>query len=160
MKKCLKVWLCALALMIASAGSMAVAQEASPVSPALLQKILKYVDKIGSKETFPAPVAQELGVSDDPKKDLPITVIRTNDHKVYFCRSDLDANDYIIWVRAPDNASSWMFLTHPDFKPVSGLLLHINDFPQRQDLSSPKVAGVYKDALAALINDVSTSPAP
>jgi len=40
--------------MLAS-GKLASAQDAPPISPAQLQKILKFVDTIGAKEEFPAP---------------------------------------------------------------------------------------------------------
>ena len=83
-------------------ATWAAAEEARPISAAQLQKILKFVDTIGGKEEFPPPTAQNLGISSDPNQALPVTVVVTDDHKVYFCRSDLNPADYIIWVRAAD----------------------------------------------------------
>jgi hypothetical protein len=47
-------------------ATLAVAEEARPISHVQLQKILKFVDTIGGKEEFPPPTAQNLGVSSDP----------------------------------------------------------------------------------------------
>ena len=52
----------------------------------------------------------------------------TDDHKVYFCRSELNPADYIIWVRAADNESSYMFLTHADLKLVRAVYLKNRHF--------------------------------
>jgi hypothetical protein len=160
-KRRMTAWLAAFVIAVVGAAVPAPAQDEAPIiKPATFQKILKFLDKIGGKETFPAPLAQDLGLSDDPKFDLPITVLVTNDHKVYFCRSNLDPQDYIVWLRWPDNLSSYMFLTHADFKPVRALLLQTNAFPQQEDLNSPKIRAIYKEALAALAKDVNASPAP
>ena len=156
----MKQWLIALAVVVVSAGTTAMAQDAPPVSPAQLQKLLKFLDKSGAKETFPAPVAQNLGLSDDPNKELPITSLVTNDHNVYFCRSDLDPKDYIIWVRMPDKVSSYMFATQADFKLNRALLLRAAGFPQQEDPGTPKVQAIYKKALVALAKDVDASPSP
>jgi hypothetical protein len=156
----MRKWLSAVVIAIVCAGTCAVAQDGPLISPAQLQKILKFLDKIGGKENFPAPVAHDLGLSDDPTMDLPITVLVTNDHKVYFCRSDLDAKDYIIWVRMPDNVSSYMFATHADFKLNRALLLRAAGFPQQEDANAAQVQTIYKKALAALAKDVDTSPSP
>ena len=94
-----------------------------PISAAQLQKILKFVDAIGGKEEFPPPTAQNLGISSDPNQALPVTVVVTDNHKVYFCRSELNPADYIIWVRTADKESSYMFLTHADLKLVRALYL-------------------------------------
>jgi len=153
----LKGWLCALVVMIAGAAPSALAQDAPPISPAQLQKMLKFLDVSGGKETFPAPVAQNLGLTDDASKELPITVLVTNDHTVYFCRSELDPKDYILWVRMPDNVSSYMFATHADFKLNGALLLRTNGFPQREDANAAKVQTIYKKALAALAKDIDTT---
>ena len=83
-------------------STWAPAEEARPISAAQLQKILKFVDTIGGKEEFPAPTAQNLGISSDPNQALPVTVVVTDNHKVYFCRSELNPADYIIWVRTAD----------------------------------------------------------
>ena len=82
----------------AIAATWAAAEEARPISPAQLQKILKFVDTIGGKEEFPPPTAHDLGISGDPNQKLPVTVVVTDDKKVYFCRSELNPADYIIWV--------------------------------------------------------------
>lgn len=155
----MKKWFAALVVAVVSA-TFALAQEAPPISSTQLQKMLKFLDAIGAKETFPAPVAHELGLSDDMQKELPITVIVTNDHKVYFCRSVLDPKDFIVWVRSPDNVSSYMFATHADFKPVRALYLHTDDFPRALDVNAKEPQAVYKKALAALAKDVDSSPPP
>ena len=111
------------------ATNIAVAQEAHTITPAQPQKIVKFVDTIGAKEEFPAPTAQNLGISEDPNLVLPVTVVVTNDHKVYFCRSELNPTDYIIWVRTADKESSYMFLTHADLKLVRAVHLRNNGFP-------------------------------
>jgi len=81
----------------AIAATWAAAEEARPISAVQLQKILKFVDTIGGKEEFPPPTAQNLGVSTDPNQTLPVTVVVTDNHKVYFCRSEFNPADYIIW---------------------------------------------------------------
>jgi len=138
----------------AIAATWAAAEEARPISAAQLQKILKFVDTIGGKEEFPPPTAQNLGVSTDPNQTLPVTVVVTDNHKVYFCRSDLNPADYIIWVRTSDKESSYMFLTHADLKLVRTLHLHNNGFPEVLDAPSSQVQTIYKDALLALGKDV------
>ena len=155
----MKSVLAAVLLTIAMAGPLAAANDARPMSPAQLQKVLKFIDTIGGKEEFPPPTAQNLGVSSDPGQKLPVTVVVTDDHKVYFCRSDLNPADYIIWVRSPDNKSSYMFLTHADLKPVRALYLRTEVFPMPADVASSQVQGVYQDALAALAKDVEHSAA-
>ncbi len=108
----------------------------------------------GGKEEFPPPTAQNLGISSDPNQALPVTVVVTDNHKVYFCRSELNPADYIIWVRAADNDSSYMFLTHTDLKLVRTLYLKNQAFPQVLDVPSTQIQTIYKDALAALGKDV------
>ncbi len=142
--------------MLAS-GMLASAQDATPISPAQLQKILKFVDTIGAKEEFPAPTALSLGVSDDPSKVLPVVVVVTDDHKVYFCRSELDPADYLIWSRTADKDSSYLFRTRSDFKLIRALYLHNEQFPQAVDTDSTQVKTIYKSALAALAKDVDKS---
>jgi hypothetical protein len=138
-------------------GSWAAAEEARPISSAQLQKVLTFVDTIGAKEEFPAPTAQNLGVSDDPNLVLPVTVVVTNDHKVYFCRSELNPADYIVWVRTADKESSYMFLTHADLKLVRALHLRANGFPDVLNSPPAQVEAIYKDALLALGKDVDHS---
>ena len=138
-------------------GALAAAEEARPISEAQLQKILKFVDTIGGKEEFPAPTAQNLGVSDDPNLALPVTVVVTNDHRVYFCRSELNPTDYIVWVRTADKDSSYMFLTHADLKLVRAVHLRNNGFPDVLDSPPAQVQAIYKDALLALGKDVDQS---
>jgi hypothetical protein len=136
-------------------GTWAAAEEARPpMSPAQLQKVLKFVDTIGGKEEFPPPTAQNLGISTDPNQALPVTVVVTDDKKVYFCRSELNPADYIIWVRVPDKDSSYMFLTHADLKLVRTLHLRNNGFPDVLDAPSSQIQAIYKDALVALGKDV------
>ena len=139
------------------ATKVAAAQEAQLIAPAQLQKILKFLDTIGGKEEFPAPTAQNLGLSDDPNLALPVTVVVTNDHKVYFCRSELNPTDYIIWVRTGDKDSSYMFSTHPDLKLVRALHLRNNGFPDVLTSPPAQVEAMYKDALLALGKDVDQS---
>ena len=135
----------------------AVAEEAQPITTAQLQKILKFVDSIGAKEQFPAPTAHSLGISGDANLALPVTVVVTDDHKVYFCRSELNPTDYIVWVRTPDKEASYMFLTHADLKLVRGLFLHEGVFPQVIENPSAPVQAIYKNALVALGKDVDRS---
>ena len=143
----------------AIAATWAAAEETRPpISAAQLQKILKFVDTIGGKEEFPPPTAQNLGISTDPNQKLPVTVVVTDDKKVYFCRSELNPKDYIIWVRTPDNQASYMFSTHADFKLVRALYLSNNKFPDIVDGNSSKIRTIYKNALMALAKDVDSSP--
>jgi hypothetical protein len=139
------------------ATNVAVAQEAQLITPAQLQKILKFLDTIGGKEEFPAPTAQNLGLSGDPNLALPVTVVVTNDHKVYFCRSELNPTDYIIWVRTADKESSYMLLTHADLKLVRAVHLRNNGFPDVLNSPPAEVQAIYKDALLALSKDVDHS---
>jgi hypothetical protein len=138
-------------LMTASAGS---AEEAAPLSPAELKQLLSYIDSIGVKQSFPAPMAKNLGLSSDDKKDLPVVSIVTNDHRVYFCRSGLDAKDYIIWVVAPDQKSSSMFVTHQDLKLTRALSMHADAVPQLENINDAAVVTNYARGLAALSQDL------
>ena len=156
----MKRWLAALVLTILAVGTFAAAQEAPLLSPAQLQKILKFLDSVGAKEEFPAPTAQNLGLSDNPNQVLPITSVVTADHRVYFCRSRLNPNDYIIWVRGADQTSSYMFATRADLKQRHALYLQSNDFPQTQNSNSPQVRATYNEALKALAEDVDKNPPP
>ena len=151
-----------LAMTMASTWTMgatwAAAEEARPpISAAQLQKILKFVDTIGGKEEFPPPTAQNLGISSDPNQALPVTVVVTDDHKVYFCRSDLNPADYIIWVRAADKESSYLFLTNSDLKLIRTVYLKSSAFPQVLDAPSAQIQAIYKNALVALGKDVDHS---
>jgi hypothetical protein len=141
-------------LVVSVAGTWGAADEARPISSAQLQKILKFVDTIGGKEEFPPPTAHDLGISSDPNQKLPVTVVVTDDHKVFFCRSELNPADYIIWVRAADKDSSYMFLTHADLKLVRTLYLKDQAFPQVLDVPSTQIQTIYKHALVALGKDV------
>jgi hypothetical protein len=156
----MKRLLIAAVLAVSIAGSWALvagsatAEEAKPISAAQLQKILKFVDTIGAKEEFPPPTAQNLGVTSDPNQKLPVSVVVTDDHQVYFCRSDLNPTDFIIWTRTADKDSSYMFLTHADLKLVRALHLRNNGFPDVLDTPSAQIQAKYKDALVALGKDV------
>jgi hypothetical protein len=156
----MKTLLVAVMVTILTAGTWASAEELSPISPAQLQKILKFVDTIGAKQEFPPPTAQNLGLSSDPNLVLPVVVVVTDDHKVYFCRSELNPADYIIWVRAPDNQSSYMLLTHADFKLIRAMRLRNEGFPDMLDVTASQTLGIYKDALVALAKDVDKSKSP
>jgi len=109
MRARMKRLLVAVVLVMSTLSTWATAEEARPISAAQLQKILKFVDTIGGKEEFPGPTAQNLGISSDPNQALPVTVVVTDNHKVYFCRSDLNPEDHIIWVRTSDKDSSTCF---------------------------------------------------
>ena len=139
MRARMKRLLVAAILAMSMASTWASAQEARPpISAAQLQKILKFVE-----EEFPPPTAQNLGISSDPNQALPVTVVVTDNHKVYFCRSELNPADYIIWVRAADNNSSYMFLTHTDLKLVRTLYLKnqasLRCWMSRQRRSRPSI---------------------
>jgi hypothetical protein len=144
-------------LAVLAPGIFASAEEAPPISPAQLQKILKFVDTIGAKQEFPPPTAQSLGISSDPSQALPVITVVTDDHKVYFCRSQLDPTDSIIWSRTGNNESSYLFRTRSDFKLIRALYLRNEAFPLVADSTSNQVLTVYKDALAALAKDVDGS---
>lgn len=135
-------------------GSVAAAEEASPLSPADLKQILTFVDTIGSKQSFPAPMAQNLGLSQDAKQDLPVVSIVTNDHRIFFCRSGLDAGDYVIWVIGSDQKSSSMFVTHADLKLSRALYMRNETIPQLRNVGNPEVKAAYKKALAGLASDL------
>jgi hypothetical protein len=143
---------------VLSMGVSVSAQDAPPISPAQLQKLLKVVDTIGAKEEFPAPTAQNLGISTDPTRTLPVILIVTNDHTVYFGRSQIDPADYIIWVRSPDSNASYMFSTRSDFKLIRALYLRADGFPDIVDGDTTQVQEIYKKALAALVKDVNSTP--
>jgi hypothetical protein len=153
----MKRLLVAVGLAMAIAGTWAAAEEARPISPAQLQKILKFVDTIGGKEEFPPPTAQNLGISTDPNQALPVTVVVTDDHKVYFCRSELNPADYIIWVRAVDKESSYLFLTNSDLKLIRTVYLKSSAFPEVLEAASAQIQAIYKNALVALGKDVGHS---
>jgi len=133
------------------------AQEAAPLSPANLKKLLAYVDTIGVKHTFPPPMARNLGLSQDEKQDLPVVSVETNNQKIYFCRSGLDASDYIIWVIGSDQKSSSMFVTHQDLKLARALYMHAEKIPQLQNVNDDQVLTDYKHALAALSQNLQLS---
>jgi len=138
----------------AVAADSAVAEDAAPISAAQLQKVLKFIDTIGAKEDLPPPTAQNLGLSNDANQALPVTVVVTDDHKVYFCRSELNQADYIVWARTSDKDASYMFLTHADLKLVRALHLRFNGFPDVMDNPPAQVRAIYNDALVALGKDV------
>ena len=76
------------------------------------------------------------------------------DHKVYFCRSDLNPADYIIWVRAADNGSSYLFLTNSGLKLIRAVHLKTAAFPEVLDVPTAQIQAIYKNALVALGKDV------
>jgi len=158
MRRQMKRLLAVAILTILTAGMLASAQDAPLISPTQFQKLQKFIDTIGAKQEFPAPTALNLGFSTDPTGPLPVVVVVTNDHQVYFCRSELNPKDYIIWVRSPDNQASYMFSTHADFKLVRALYLSNNKFPDIVDGNSTKIQTIYKDALMALAKDADSSP--
>jgi hypothetical protein len=156
----MKTLLVAVIVTMLTAGTWASAEEVSPISPAQLQKLLKFVDTIGAKQEFPPPTAQNLGLSSDPNLVLPVVVVVTDDHNVYFCRSGLNPADYIVWVRAPDNQASYMFLTHADFKLIRAMRLLKEGFPDMLDVAASQTLSIYKYALVALAKDVDKSKSP
>jgi hypothetical protein len=146
----------AAALLIMSLG-IAFGEEPPPISSAQFQKLQKFLDTIGAKEELPAPTAQNLGFSNDATKALPVVSVVTDDHKVYFCRSELNPKDYVVWVRSPDNKASYMFATHSDFKLLRAIYLRSDTFPQPETVTSPQARAIYRDALAALAKDLDKS---
>jgi hypothetical protein len=152
----LRTWRIAAALLgvLMMSASVGFAEEAPPLSPADFKKLVGYIDTIGVKQTFPPPMARNLGLSQDLKQDLPVVSVVTNDHKVYFCRSELDAKDYLIWVIGSDKKSSSMFVTHDDLKLASALYMRAEAIPQRQNVNDDEVLTEYKKALAALSQDL------
>ena len=155
----MKRLLAAAILTMLTAGMLVSAQDAPLISPAQLQKLLKFMDfaPADAKHEFPPPTAHSLGFSNDPNQILPVVMAVTNDHKVYFCRSELNPKDYIIWVRTPDNDASYMFSTHADFKLIRALHLSNSKFPDIVDGNSIKVQTIYKNALVALAKDVDST---
>ena len=145
-------------LMIFGASTFAAAQGPPLVSAAQLQKILKFVDKVGAKEEFAAPIPKDLGLSNDPSQTLPVVSVVTADHRIYFCRSRANPNDFVIWAHTGN--SSYMFSTHADFKLIGAVYLLENNTPKVEDVNSAKVRAVYDDALKALAKDVDNSPSP
>lgn len=141
-------------LMAASSGF---AQEASPLSPADLNKLITDVDTIGVKQTFPPPMASNLGLSQDEKQALPVVCVVTGDSKTYFCRSGLNAEDYLIWVIGSDGKSSSMFVTHKDLNLARVLYMRAEKIPQLQNTNGDEVLTAYKNALVALSHDVKSS---
>jgi hypothetical protein len=142
------------ASVVLMAASTGFAEEASPLAPADLKKLLGYIDTIGVKQTFPPPMARNLGLTEDLKQDLPVVSVVTNDHKVYFCRSELDAKDYIIWVIGSDKKSSSMFVTHDDLKLTRAMYMRADAIPQLQNIDDDEVLTEYKHALEALSQDL------
>ena len=141
-------------LAVSMTGFVASAQEASPLSDADLKRLLTYVDTIGVKQTFPAPMARNLGLSSDEKQDLPVVCVVTNDHMIYFCRSGLNASDYLVWVIGSDQKSSSMFVTHQDLKLARALDMRAETIPQLQSINDDDVLTRYKKALAGLSQDL------
>ena len=148
--------------MLAIFAAIATAAAQEPViSPAQFQKASKYLDTAGSKYEFPSPLGQSLGLAADASGNLPVVMIQTNDHMVYFCRSELDHAVYVIWARVPgDREASYLFATGADFKPTAGLYLHTERFPQPVDLNSNEVDTFYKKTLTTLVKDIDSSPPP
>jgi hypothetical protein len=151
-------WLAAAIITISMSGGFAAAQTDPLITPAEHQKILRYIDAIGSKQNFPGPTAQNLGLSKDPNLVLPVTVIMTDDHRVYFCRSDLNHNDYVILLRLPANGGSYMFSTNPSFALGHALYLPVSNFPQVENVNSSQIIDLYNRSLSALAADISKSP--
>ena len=60
------------------------------------------------------------------------------DHNVYFCRSDLNPADYIIWVRAA-NALSYLFLTDSGLKMLRAVHLKTAAFPEVLDVPTARI---------------------
>lgn len=141
-------------------GSVASAEELSPLSQADLRKLLAFVDSIGAQQVLPPPVAKNLGLSDDEKQELPVVSVVTDDHRIYFCRSSLNAKDYIIWVIGSDQKSSSMFVTHDDLKLVRAMYMRTETIPQLQNVNDDQVVIAYNKALAALAQDLRKTKSP
>jgi hypothetical protein len=155
----MKRWLAAAIITILTSGGFATAQTEPLIKPPELQKILRYIDTMGSKQNFAAPTAQNLGLSKDPSQVLPVTVIMTDDHRVYFCRSDLNHNDYVILLRMPGNGGSYMFSTNANFALSRALYLPVSDFPRVENANSSQIMDLYKRSLAEIVADINKSPA-
>jgi len=149
-------WLAAALIAMFTAG-VAAGQEAPALSEAQFHKLDGFIDSIGAHQEFPAPTAQNLMLSDDPNLALPVLMVVTDDHRVYFARSQLNRNDYIVWARTKDKTTSYMFSTRADLKLVRALYLKENRFPQPVDAASPQIQAIYRDALIALARDVDKS---
>lgn len=141
-------------LAVLMTASIASAEDASSLSPADLKKLLTYVDSIGVKQNFAPPMAKNLGLSEDEKQDLPVVSVVTSDHRIYFCRSGLDAKDYLIWVIGADQKSSSIFVTHQDLKLTRALHMRANTIPQLQNIHDDEVEVAYEKALAGLAQDL------
>jgi len=151
-------WRIAAALLgVLMTASVGFAEEASPLSAADLKKLIGYIDTIGVKQTFPPPMARNLGLTQDEKQDLPVVSVVTNDHKVYFCRSELDAKDYLIWVIGSDEKSSSIFVTHDDLKLARALYMRAEAIPQLQNVNEDEVLTEYNHALETLARDLKKS---
>ena len=143
---------------IFAVGQLASGQEASPISKTQLQKLLKFVDTLGAQEEFPGPTAQNLGFTDQPFLTLRVQSVVTSDHHVYFCRSELNPEDYVVW--AVNGNTSYLFSTHADFKLIRAVHLDEHNVQRLEDSKSAKIQAAYIEALRDLAKDVSTSPSP
>ena len=150
-------FLVAAMIVIISLGVGTAQETAPPISPAQFQKLTKAIETIGGKEELPAPTAHDLGLSSDASLALPVLLVVTDDHHLYFGRSQLNQNDYIVWVRAERNKASYMFSTHSDLKLIGALYLRNDQFPRAENINSQKIQGIYRDALAALARDIDKS---
>jgi hypothetical protein len=146
------------AAVIFGADRFAIGQDGPPISKTQLQKILKTVDSVGAKGEFPGPTAENLGLSDKPFQALPLISVITSDHLVYFCRSQLNPGDYVIW--ALKGKTSYLFSTRDDLKLIAAVHLNENNLQEVRDIKSAEVQSAYKDALRALAKDVGGSPQP
>ena len=62
--------------------------------------------------------------------------------------------DYIIWVRAADNGSSYLFLTDSGSKLIRAVHSKTAAFPEILDVPTAQIQAIYKNALVALGKDV------
>jgi hypothetical protein len=150
----------AMVLTLVGLGIAAAQEPAGPISVAQFRKLNKFIDKIGAKQQLPPPTAQNLGLSDDASLALPVLMVGTDDHQVYFARSELNPNDYVVWTRAPGNTASYMFSTHTDMKLMRALHLKNDAFPQTMKADSAKVQTMFREAMVALAKDADKTPLP
>jgi hypothetical protein len=144
------------AAVIFAAGQFAGGEEAPPISKAQLQKILQTIDSVGAKGEFPGPMAENLGLSDKAFQALPLISVVTSDHQVYFARSQLNADDYVIW--ALHGKTSYLFSTRADLKLIGAVRLDENNVQEVENVKSAEVRSAYKEALRALAKDVGGGP--
>ena len=146
-------------LAVLAATAVASAQQAL-ISAAQLQKMLKFFQIVGTKTSLSGADGRKPWIF---KRRVPNPSGPHDgnvDQTIYFCRSELNPADYVVWVRvANDKTASYMFSTHADFKMVL-VCICAEKFPQPVDINSNEVQTVYKKALAELAEVIDRSAPP